>query len=181
MDPMTMGLIGTVITAGTTMIGASAQADAMEREAADRQRRAAIEAQNAEVRAKEETAQGQQKAGARMREARLAQSRLKAVAGASGSSSSDPSIMGLWRGIEEEGQYNADREYAAASSVAQGIKYQSDLDVWSADANARVASIGARGVRIGGVGQAIGGAFSSMSSMRGKYGGYSGGTKRAYG
>jgi hypothetical protein len=140
------------------------------------QQSAAIEADNADIRAKEATALGQQKAGARRREARLAQSNLKANAGASGSSSSDPTVMNLWEGIEEEGQHNANMETASAGSQAAGIKYQSDLNSWTADSNAQIKKAGASSTIIGGFGDAAG----SFSRMRGRYGGFQGGTSLAY-
>ena len=183
MDPVTLAAIGAAasqsapfITAGATAIGAYGSYQAQRSQASEMQQRAAIEAENADVRAKEGRAEAQDRAAIRMREANLAQSRLKASAGASGSSSSDPTIMDLWTGIEQEGQINAGREMARGESRAQGITYQSDLNRWSADANARIKKAAATSTLIGGIGDSIGG----FSRMRARYGGYQGQSTLAY-
>jgi hypothetical protein len=140
----------------------------MKAQAKAAQASAAIEAQWAERRHNEETAAGQQAAGEKLREARYAQSKLIAQAGGSGGGASDPTIMDLWKGVEEQGQLNAGREQVSADQRAAGIKFQSDLNVWKADANASIASASAKNTKMGGVigaiGQMVGGVGSGMSS-----------------
>jgi hypothetical protein len=139
----------------------------MQAQAAAEQQRAAVEAQWAERRALEERASAQQAAGQETRKARLAQGRLGAVAGASGSGASDPSVMTLFEGIEKEGQQNAGLVQAAGDQKAAGITYQAALDRWTADTNARIKRAGAKSTLMGGYIGALAGLGNTLAgSMR---------------
>jgi hypothetical protein len=182
-----VSMVGTIAAAGAQASAANQQAAAIEQRAKDEQDRARIEAENADLRAKEERAAGQQKAAARWREKRIAQSNLKAQAGASGAGSDDPTVLKIWEGIETEGTINANREQAYADQKANTINYQADLNTWTADrsaaamrmeASARRAE--ARGTMLGGVFGAIGSGLKGFSSLTSKFGGYSS-SRRAYG
>ncbi len=154
-DPVTMSaVVGGLAAAGTaaaTMVQAKTSSDAMNAEAEAGQQRAAIEAQWSERRALEERVTAQHAAAEEMRKGRLAQSRLGAVAGASGAGASDPTIMTLWKGIEGEATQNAAMATASGDQQAAGLNYQSSLDRWSADTNARIKRAGAKGTLIGGM------------------------------
>lgn len=184
MDPVTLGTLSTIATVGSTAIGmgtsimnANAEAEVLEQQAADEQRRAQIQQENANKVALEERVVGQQKAANRMREARLAQSKLVANAGASGGSASDPTVLDLWADIESEGRFNEGQEFAAADQKAKGITYQASLDRWTADRNAAIKRASANTTRIGGYGDAFGKGFGMIA----KYGGFKSGSTRAYG
>ncbi len=169
MDPFTLAAVSAVATAGTTILGAQSEANVLEQQAEDEQQRAEIQAANAEKQALEERVVGQQKAGNRRREAKLAKSRLIAEAGASGASASDKTVLDIWGDIDAEGRFNADQEAAAADQKAKGITYQASLDRWTADRNAAIKRSSAKTTRIGGFGEAIGQSFGMMS----RYGGFS--------
>lgn len=162
------GLASTAVTAMT----ATAQADAQAKASRAQQ-------QWAERQALEEQAAGQRAAAEESRKAKLAQSRLMAVAGASGSGASDPTIMDLWGDIAQEGMVNAGVTQAMARQRADSINYQAALDRWTADANKRIAKVGAIGTILGGLGSA-GGDFTK-SRMAARYGGYTGGYGTGYG
>lgn len=172
MDPLTWTtVIAGGLSAGATVFGAKSQSDTMKAEAAAGEQRAQIEGQWAERRAMEERASAQRQAGEEQRKARLAQSRLGAVAGASGAGSSDPSVMTLFEGIGREGDYNAAAATAAGEQKAAGLSYQSALDRWTADTGARIKRAGAKSTLIGGFlnASANAGQFA-MSRMAARYG-----------
>ena len=165
-----MMAIATLATAATTaattvMQGNAAQSQAKAQQAwADRQ-------------ADEEMAAGQRAAAEEQRKAKYAQSKLMAVAGASGSGASDPTVMNIWGDIEKEGRVNAGVAQAMSQQRADGINYQAALDRWTADSNAKIGKVSAIGTILGGVGNAYGGYQKSKMAMRyGSSGGGSAGT-----
>ena len=98
-----------------------------------------------------------------------------AIAGASGSGASDPTVMNLMEGIEREGQYNARTVQSTGDQKAAGITYQSALNRWAADSEAKIKKIGAVGTLIGGAGKGFG---EFQTGMARRYGntGYSAGS-----
>ncbi len=155
-------LASAVIGAGSTMLGAVAQSNQMKSEAAASQQRADIEGKWSERQAQDQTAAAQREAANRTREATLLQSKLTASAGAG---ASDKTVMDLWGGIEKEGQYNAANAQAAGDQAAGGLRYQTSLNKWAADANSRAAKSGAKATLLGG-------ALSSMGQAAGGFGQY---------
>lgn len=167
-DPVTMLAIGSAVATGAgTIYSSKVTADSMEAQAEADQKRAAMNAQWAERRAVEERAAAQSAAGNELRTARIAQSRLGAVAGASGGGASDPTVMKLWEGIQAEGDQNAARVQAAGDQKATGMGYQAALDRWSADGNAAIKRTGARGTLIGGMLTGLGQMGTGMSARYG--------------
>lgn len=143
-----------------------ATASRMEAQAKADTAAAAIEAQWSERRQNEEIASGQSAARERTREAKLAQSKLIAQAGAG--NAGDQSVMDMWQGIEEQGFTNASREEAGGQQRAAAMKYQSDLGLWRADANQKIATSSAKSARLGGnigaAGQVLGAVGQGMST-----------------
>ena len=127
----------------------------------------------ADRQADEEQAAGQRAAAEETRKAKFAQSRLMAVAGASGSGVSDPGVMDIWGDIEQEGRYNSAVTQTMAKQRADGINYQASLDRWKADSNAKIGKIGAIGTILGGVASAGGDFAKSRMSARYSRGGNS--------
>lgn len=155
---MAVGTMATAaISAGTTIMSADAG-----------QKQARAEQAVAERQALEERSVAQRVAGEEKRKAAFAQSNLVATAGASGSGSSDPTVMQLYQGIEQEGRYNAAVAQAEGDTRAQGIQYEAALKRWKADADARIATIDAAGTLIGGATSAYGQYYKSR--MAAKYG-----------
>lgn len=171
MGPEVLAIAAAATTAAGTIYSASAQADAMQQQAKADQERAVFNQQLAGAKAQEERAAAQRQSGEEMRSARLAQSRLGAVAGASGSGASDPTVMSLYEGIEGEGKRNADAVTAAGEQKAQGLTYQAALDRWTADTNAGIKRSAAKATALGGYLSAAGSFGSGVSSMALKYGG----------
>lgn len=162
MDPVTLGVmaaVGSAVTAAGSAAAMQAQGQA------DRQR-AAMEGAWAERRAGEERATAQRAASEEMRKASLAQSRLTALAGASGSGTDDPTVMSLFGDIEREGQYNAQVAQTQGEMKATGMEYQSAIDQWAADRNAKIKSRSAATTLIGGL---LGSAGQMQSGMAGRY------------
>lgn len=156
-----MMAIATVLTAATTaattVMSADAQADAAKAQQAwaDRQ-------------AMEEQAAGQRQAAQELKQAKAAQSRLMAVAGASGSGASDPTVMDLWGDIDTEGRVNAGVAQAMSQQKADGIRYQAALDRWKADSQKKIANVSAIGTILGGTMKAGGEYWKTP--MAAKYG-----------
>lgn len=173
MDPVSMAAVGAVAgmsaeTAGTlaaasTAITALGTAGTMYAQGQADKKRAAIEGEWAERRALEERASAQRAAGQEMRKARLAQSRLTALAG---DSAGDQSVMDLWGDIEKEGRYNAAQVTAAGEQKASGMQYQAALDQWGAKTNSRIKTTGAGMTLIGGLLDS-----GAKYGMAGRYGG----------
>lgn len=175
---------GANASAAATEAGTKAQADAIRAQAEADQAVAAQNQQNANAKALEEKAAAQHTAAEQIRTGRLMQSRLGAVAGASGSSASDPTVMQLFSGIEKEAQKNASYDIASGNQKAQSISYQAALDRWTADTNADIkrksaydtiigGRMTAQAQRLGGQGAALSGygsALGGISSMALKYG-----------
>lgn len=182
MDPVSMAAIGAAAgmsaeTAGTlaaagSVVSALGTAGTMYAQGQAEKRRAAIEGEWAERRALEERASAQRAAGLEMRKARLAQSRLTALAG---DSAGDQSVMDLWGDIEKEGRYNAAQATAAGEQKAAGMQYQAALDQWGAKTNAKIKTVGAGTTLIGGLLDS-----GAKYGMAGRYGGMSGGSYGRY-
>jgi len=130
--------IAAATTAATSVMSANAQSSV-----------AKAQSQWADRQAKEEMAVAQRQAGEEQRKAQLAKSRLMSVAGASGSGVSDPTVLQLAQGIEQEGRYNAATALADGQRSADSMSYQAALDRWTAKANKRSAYLGAAGTLIG--------------------------------
>lgn len=92
----TLGLVGTGLTAAGTVYGGM-QADSAAR----------AEARQLKAKGDEEMAIGQRKAMQAQREKELAQSRIRAVAAASGGGAGDDSITAIMEGVEQQGDYNS--------------------------------------------------------------------------
>lgn len=167
-----MMAISTAVTAATTaataVMGAKASSDAAkaQQEWADRQ-------------ATEEQAAGQRQAAQELKQAKAAKSRLMAVAGASGSGASDPTVMDIWGDIDTEGRVNAGVAQAMSQQKADGITYQAALDRWKADAQKKITNVSAIGTILGGGLKA--GSEWGKSRMAMRYGGGYGGYGTGYG
>ena len=121
----TLGLISTGLTAAGTVYGGL-------------QAKAGAEAEGRQLQAKgdEEQAIGQRKAMQARREKELTQSRIQAVAAASGGGASDDAITALMQGVEQQGDYNSmlelyqgnsGRNKAYASAAARRAEGRSAL------------------------------------------------------
>lgn len=163
MDPVSMMLASTAFSGVTGLMQASAEGKA-------EKQRAAIEGQWNERRALEERASAQSEARNAKLEAAYAQSRLGSMAAASGSGASDPTIMGLWRGIGQEGAANAGVAMAQGQQRAAGLDYQTSLDRWTASTNARMKNAAARTTLIGSLMKGAGDGMEMRSRMAAKYG-----------
>ncbi len=160
-----MSIASAAIGAVDSMMAASASAFQMKAKAKADSVAAAVEQQWSIRRQNEELASGQAAATEKLREKNLIQSKLIANAG---SGAGDPTVMDLWKGVEEQGFENASREQVGAEQKAAGLKFQSDLGVWRAQSNEKLAAASAKstmqGAAIGAVGTMVGAFGSGMSS-----------------
>lgn len=117
-EPITTGImvIGTALNvAGTLMTGRSAD-DSAKAEAAQMRQQAG-----------QERATSQRVAIERRREAELASSRARALAGASGASSDDVTMQNITSRISQQGEYNALTAMFEGEERARGLEYGADV------------------------------------------------------
>lgn len=115
---------------------------------------AKFEARQLEQQAGQVRAAGQRDAEERVREARLAQSRALAVAGASGGSVSDPNVLRVLSGIAAEGQRGFQTEMYNAGTQAENLRAQAVATRASGKAARNAGYIGAASNVLQGAGQA---------------------------
>lgn len=139
----TLGLLGTGLSAaGTLYSGLQAKAGAE------------AEARQLKVKGDEEQAIGQRWAMQVRREIDLAQSRIQAVAAASGGGAGDASITSLMQGVEQQGNYNSMLEL-----------YQGNTGRNKAYASAAARRAEGRSALTGSIIGAAGGAASNLYKM----------------
>lgn len=139
----TLGLLGTGLGAvGTLYSGLQAKAGAE------------AEARQLKVKGDEEQAIGQRRAMQARREKDLAQSRIQAVAAASGGGAGDASITNLMQGVEQQGNYNSMLEL-----------YQGSTGRNKAYASAATRRVEGRSALTGSIISAAGGAASNLYKM----------------
>lgn len=146
------GIIGSVVSAGGSLLGgsqdnAAAQAQAQAQE---------IQAQQLAQNAGQERAAAQQNAIEERRKARLARSRNEAVAAASGGSASDPTVLAINEGLAGQGEYNALTALYQGEARAQGL-----------EADAAAARYSAKQARRAGRSAQAGSVFGATTSLLG--------------
>jgi hypothetical protein len=162
MDPLTLTALTVAsgaASAATQFATANASADA-------ETQRADVEAAWSKRRAMDERAGAQRGAAEETRKATLAQSRLTALAGASGSGTDDKTVMDLHGGIEREGLLNSTAAMAAGEQRATGMEYQADLSKWAAASSSKIKRNGARTSLIGDVLRTAGSGAQTYYSSR---------------
>jgi len=117
-------------------IGAGMSAAAQKRAADFRKKEAAYHAQVLEIRAKETLAVGQRAAAEAVRQNEIAQSRMLAVAAASGGSASDPTVENLVSKAAGEGAYQQAVALYSSESEARNLRNQAKLVSYQGAENA---------------------------------------------
>jgi len=147
-----MGMVGGIVqsvgtnvgSTGTYLEGRSAQASA-EAQAGQLDRNAA-----------QLRAQGQFMGEEELRKARLIQSRIIAVAGASGASVVDPTVLNIIGRNAAEGSLAAATRRYDAESKAQDMNYQAEIRRYEGRAHAQAARWSAIGSSVSGIGSMLG-------------------------
>ena len=124
---ITLAQVGTVLTLGATAIGAMASiqaGNAAKAAGARAQQGAEIEAKQLERMAGQERSAGQRRASEERRRLRFAQSRLQAVAAASGGGAITPTTETLMGALESEGAYRSLFALYEGEEVAAGRQVQ---------------------------------------------------------
>ncbi len=176
-----LAIAGTTLGAVATIQQSNAQAAALREQATQEERRAEIEQDWADRRAGEERAAAQRAQSTELRKAKHLQSTLRARAAASGAGVDDGSVLALWGDIEKEGRLNAANIAAAGEQTASGIDYQSGLNSWIADNNARLKRMGASSTLAGGRLSAASSILGGFGRMAARYGGNSSSGSTGYG
>lgn len=146
--PLGAAVVGTALSAGGSIIGANSEAKEMRREAAQLEANAGIERASSQRRAIDER-----------RQAKLAQSRGLAVAGASGGGIDDPTVLNLLSGIGGEGEYRALTALYEGEESARGM-----------EAEAAARRRGAKATKTAGLLKGAGSIISAGSSLYDRYG-----------
>jgi len=142
-----LAIAGTAASIGGSIIQANAQSDAADTAAAS-QRATAAELR---IRANEEVAAATRVAGTREREATIAQSRVQALAAASGGSATDPTVLTLEQQIAQQGTYNALSALYEGQSRARSDEYQAEIELFKARRTQAAKPIAAAGTILSGV------------------------------
>jgi len=176
MDPATMMVMSAATSAVATGVSAISSYQTANAQADQQTRVAEANAKIAEVRQHEEMASAQSQSQAESLKKRLAQSRLTTLAGASGSGVDDPTIKDLYGDLEQVGDTNAARALAEGEARSRAIGYQSQLDRWNADSEARIRRAGGKATLLGGLlkatGEGMRGYASFKTPMGERYGSY---------
>lgn len=120
-----------LIVASTVMSAASSMQQGQAAELAGQAEAAQYARQAGESRATSQRAAEEER-----RKARLAISRSRAVAAASGAGATDPTVVNLEGGIAEQGEYNALTRLYEGESQARGYETAGDFAVAEGDAKA---------------------------------------------
>lgn len=146
--PIALTVAGTALSAGGSIIGANDEAREMRREAAQLETQAGLERASSHRAAMEEK-----------RQSRLAASRARAVAAASGAGVDDPTVVNLIAGIEGEG------EYRALSAL-----YEGDQKALGMEAEAAARRRGAKSTKRAGLIKGASTILSGGASLYDRYG-----------
>lgn len=163
-DPFTMLAIGgTVLSAaGAVQQGLAANANSKAQQQMLNSRAA-----QADLKANDERALSQRRAGEDRRQAQLKSSRAMAVAAAGGGATFDPSIINLMGDLAAEGEYNAGIETFEGETRARDLEFGADLDRFEGE-QARSAGKSAKRAGFIKAGSTI---LMNGSSLASKYGG----------
>lgn len=146
--PIALTLGGAALSAGGSIIGAKAEAREMREEAAQLEAQAGLERASSHRQAIDER-----------RQARLAMSRGRAVAAASGAGADDPTVVNTLAAIEGDGEYRALSALYSGEESARGM-----------EAEAAARRRGAKSTKKAGYLNAAGSILSAGSSLYGRYG-----------
>lgn len=157
-----------VSTVGT-LAGAGSQAAAAESEGKAQKAMAEYQARQLRYKAGQERASSQKQAINERRRARLAGSRARAVAAASGGGASDPTVMDILATLRGEGEYNAQSALYEGEESARGLEAQASAAEASGDYASAAAAYRAKATRRAGYMSAAGNLLSSGASFYSKY------------
>lgn len=143
------------MVAGTVLSAGGAYAQGVQADKA-----AKYEANQMAVNAGQERAMAQRRSIESRRQARLAESRLQAVAGASGAGAVDPTTVRLAQDIGAEGEYNALSDLYTGEEQARQLEGAAGLRRYEGKMARKAGTL-----------KAISTVLSSAGSMYGKYGG----------
>lgn len=152
-DPVTLALVATAASTVLSAGGAYAQG-------VQAKKTADYEAAQMDVNAGQDRAMAQRQAIENRREARLADSRLQAVAAASGGGASDPTVIKLSQDINAEGEYNALSSLYSGEESARQLEGSADLRRYEGKNAKRAGTI-----------KAISTVLAGAGGMASKYGG----------
>jgi hypothetical protein len=146
-----MGMAGSIVQS----VGTNVSATGTYLEGKSQEKAAYAEAGQLERNAAQLRAAGQLEGEEELRKSRLVQSRILAVAGASGASVLDPTVVNIvGRNAAEGGLAAASKRYNA-ETVAQDKEYQAKIRRMEGRAHGRAATWGASGTALSGFGSSM--------------------------
>lgn len=154
-----IGAIMGLVSAGVGLAGSIAQAKFMQAQARNEQ------IQLGQMAAQERAAASRD-ASSKAKEGRIAQSRLQAVASASGGGATDPTVLELAGDISKEANVQSRELMRQGLEKGQMLEYKGRVGVDMANAQSRMTILGGIGNMIGGVAENFGGLSDAFS----KYG-----------
>lgn len=135
-----MGVAGSILAAaGQLSVGDAAMANAQYKAAQER------------INAGQVMASGQADMQAQIMQTKLLQSHALAVAGASGASTLDPTVVNIVAGVAKQGDYNTNMTQYNTTLKANALTNQANADVWSGQQAQAASKWAAFGTIMGGV------------------------------
>lgn len=165
--PAWVGPAMAMVGAATSIMGGNQAAKAAQTTAARQKTESEFEAAQLEQNAGQAIASSQRDALEQQRQSRLVQSRALALASASGGAATDPTVVNLISDIAGQGAYRAGVALYQGADKARQLTMGADAKRYEGDVAIESGANKAKAYRIAG----ITGAFSSASTLFGKYGG----------
>jgi hypothetical protein len=163
-------IAATAISVGSSIAQGAAQAKAAKSEAQSTQAAGQFQATQLRQRAGQERASAQRAAIEERRRGRLARSRARNLAGASGAGADDPTVVGIFGDLAGEGEYNALSQLYSGEEAAKGLELDADVAESEADMLSSAALYRGKAARRAGYIDSAGTVLSSGSSLFDKYG-----------
>lgn len=158
----------TVVSTVGTLVAGEQEAQAYKASAKVENELAQYRARQLEQNAGQERAASQHKAEQERKQARLVQSRARAVGAASGAVKGTD-IEDILAGLAGEGEYNAQSALYEGEEAARGMEAQANAERYSGKVGKAMASYQARAARRGSYISSVGNALEGSASMYEKY------------
>lgn len=158
----------TVVSTVGTLVAGEQEAQAYKASAKVENELAQYRAKQLEQNAGQERAASQHKAEQERKQARLVQSRARAI-GAAGGAIRGTDIEDILAGLEGEGEYNAQSALYEGEEAARGMEMQAAGERYSAKTGKTMAAYQAKAARRGSYMSAVGDVLKGSASMYEKY------------
>lgn len=162
-------IASTAVSAVGSLVSTQQSAAAAKSEGQASQALAEYNARQLRYKAGQERAVSQQRAIDERRQARLAGSRARAVAAASGGSATDPTVMDILAALRGEGEYNAQSALYEGDEAAKGLEAQANNAIAEGQYAAATGRYKAKAIKRAGYMETVGTVLEGGASFYDKY------------